>query len=251
MVLTPSVKYICNKAFDCELDKISHFKLHPELKPFVGEKYGSKLSEGKNGILLIGESHYIKDGLTAESFSKWYEATTEEIINSFPPEYQEANPDIKNWFDTRHVICDNYLNGHQYRSKTIFSNPAKVLCKICESDGGLLCPAKEQEAFTYFSFMNFFQRPEVCEGKSFIASKTDIFKANEILKDVIQVLRPSKVIFVSKHAFSSSDSESMSRELKMEINYTVHPTSAWWNRSEGKYGSKKFENLVSPIFKNT
>lgn len=208
--------------FDDQLSAISHFQLHPEMLPFIGRHYP------KTGILILGESHYLssEESEEAKRLWDWYNRPTQDFSFKW-----SSN------FDTRGVV-HNYLIGWRSKAYTMFSNPAKALI---EAWG--LTEVNDSEAFTAFAFFNYFQRPASCSGSSISLTTEDEERAASILSQIMSILKPSKVIFLSKKAFDSYRRQKGEVDDKL-IEYVYHPTSSYWNE-EG--GDKKLFGIFSSM----
>lgn len=203
-------------------------ELHPELLPYVGRNYD------KTKILLIGESHYVESATDAQwKATNWYHAPLPE--NAVYPFNKEGAADC---FDTRQVLC-RYMIYQRGRGHTTFSNPTKVFCEI--TDG------VDDRNFDHFAFMNFFQRPALKRGKSIDYEPEEVIIANEILEQVIQVLKPQAVIFLSKKARCVFKDEERTHGTPIYV--VDHPTCAWWNRKHknGKSGKDDFTDILKEL----
>ncbi len=124
--------------------------LHPELLPYVGQNYE------KTGVLLVGESHYVKEATWEEwESTNWYHAP---LPSDGVYPFNSGNG-AKDWFDTREVLV-RYMNGCKGKGHTIFSRPVKVLHDLGMGTGDI------DHDFDYFAFMNFFQRPSLKKGET-------------------------------------------------------------------------------------
>ncbi|MDR2535914.1 MAG: hypothetical protein LBD29_07785, partial [Treponema sp.] len=106
---------------------------------------------------------------------------------------------------------------------------------------------KNENIFSYISFMNFFQRPayeKFKEGR-FDPNKQDIEKANETLKDVIKYIAPQYIFFVSNKAWENYDKNI----FPDNIGNSCYPMTNHWNN----YGKKLFKEFIikNKIFEKT
>lgn len=212
-------------SFDEELKKIEHYKIHPEMLPFVGANY-------KNcRILLVGESHYVgnlkseeKAYLQDNDVNNWY-------CYRVPEEFGYAS-----WFNTRYIIW-KFLNKRRSKSYTIFSKPANAiidelkLTNVCDS-----------EIFSVCAFMNYFQRPSCSQGDTITNSDKDNKIAYQIFFDVVKILNPKTIIFLSKNAFESYELYNSKNSLNAE--FTCHPTSPYWYKDDGEL---KFRQIIKNV----
>ena len=198
--------------YDEELLQLEHYRHHPTMLPFIGRHYP------ETQILLVGESHYLDpdENEDAKIMENWYHMPTEH--------YKFKYPDNIN---TRKVI-HNYLTLRRSKAHSMFRNPAKALIEAWELDD-----VNDSEAFTAFAFMNYFQRPEASSGKSINLIEGDETKSFENLNSVIEILDPAIVLFLSKKAFDSYKNCVKGR-IDSRITYVSHPTSEYWNKSNGK-----------------
>lgn len=208
--------------FDEQMMEIPHYRMHPEMLPYIGRHYQ------KTGILLLGESHYLDKNETDEAkrLQDWYSRSVQE--------YGFLHPDNVN---TRKVV-KNYLRRRRSKAHSMFANPAKAL--ISEWN---LKDVNDSEAFTAFAFFNYFQRPATDSGKSISETEEDNQKAVSVLNRVVEIIKPTKVIFLSKKAYDSYCGHVSNVDKKM-FDYVYHPTCKYWN-SDGGY--KKLCDIFSTI----
>ena len=210
-------------------DRAFYGELHPELMPYVGDNYD------KTGILLVGESHYVENADQAEfNALDWYN-------NPVPEEVENPFRKYISWFDTRKVIR-RYMEHERGKGHKIFSDPAKCLMELkpeIEND----C-----EAFTYYAFMNYFQRPALEEGKSINADENDKKYAADLFDKVLEVIKPKTVVFLSKKAYW--DYMEWGKPTEGHKLYSVsHPTSPWWyrNNNNGECGRQSFKKILESV----
>lgn len=206
-----------SKKFDSRFETIEHYKIYPEMKPFIGENYE------KNRVLIITESHYWPQKLTKEKFEEkikdWY------TINNLTDE-------TRGNVHTRGVINEvNKGKGHR-----IFSNLQKALNEASMNLNDI-------------AWYNFFQCPAMHKD-GLKPVKKDIEKALKVFEENCKILEPKLIIFASKLSFDSIHKENgmavkrwdaalnahFFKEFSYPIQYTVHPNSRQWN-------SKKCNNL--------
>ncbi len=213
--------------FDNALSLIEHFRLHPELLPFVGSHYE------KYRILLVGESHYLPENtaVKAASFAQWYETTT-------PAEF--STKDLAQ-MHTRNIL-QSYFDGNHQGGRSMFHRPAYV---IYEALGEKNAELDYHQFFQYYSFFNYFQRPELVSGASIRYTKQDEEQAYTIAVQIFEALQPELIVFLSKKAYRSFyNHHQNAREWTDRIDYTVHPSCPWWNRNDGKHGANKFRKII-------
>ena len=169
------------KKFDNNFRQLEHYQRHPQMMPFVGKNY-------KNGLLIIGESHYLDERTPKGIIKKWYDNSLEELqkdldnyktVNTIKDELKEV---LSSWTDTSGLIdeTDYSSNGH-----TIFGNIDKAIQEITK--------IKQFECWSKIAFMNFFQRPAYKEGDSIIPIEKDVEIANETLDFVVNVIKPKYI----------------------------------------------------------
>ena len=208
--------------YDDDFIKIKHFQLHPEMLPFVGRNYQ------QIRVLLLGESHYLSNDETDEvkMLKDWYDRPTTDYPFDYP----------RNFF-TRGVIR-NYLIGSRTRSYTMFSRPANLLI-----DSWNLKNVNDSEAFTAFSFFNYFQRPASNSGSTIELTDEDEMQAYAIYRRVLEILKPERVIFLSKKAYNSYEKKADSSEFDL-TDFVYHPTCSHWYKEDG---TVKLQRLFSEM----
>lgn len=212
--------------YDTALKEIAHYRIHPEMLPYIGEHY----KETK--LMLVGESHYIEAAdLDAEHHqyfnNEWYK-------NPVPDNFFDRGA-----FETRGVIR-RFLTLRRRRSYSMFRNPANALIENWGLNG-MVC---DSEAFSSVCFMNYFQKPASEAGKTICYTKDDNDVAAKTLKDVIEVLLPNRIIFLSKKAYNAFEQSCKTMHEKIYIDYVDHPTSPYWYMENGK---EKFKRLIEDI----
>jgi hypothetical protein len=199
------------------------FERFPELTPFVGENYSNK---NHSKLLLIGESNYFPDELASKSVfkdaKKWYHGKDCHLI---PEEMKEkVNNDGK-------IV---YLRG-------LFSTIQKLLNTIQYDD---------------VAFYNYFLRPASVKNKN---GDSDLgLKKNYTDLDgevafvafcgVLESLKPDIVIFASTLAWNKMEVfQNLYKKNfgEIVIKKVSHPSSPWWNNSNGAYGRQLFEDLLT------
>lgn len=206
------------------LEKINHFTLHKGLTPFIGEKYNTYK------ILLIGESHYFPietySKRNLNDFEKWYEESDIEFTNESE----------KSYYNTRQIV-GSFIQGNRSRAHNIFRYPAYEFMKLYNQYYGI--EITDSEAFQYFAFYNYFQRPELKKGASFVGDIKDYEQAKEITDSIIKIIEPQITIFLSMkayHAYSNNGNP------LREVFGVDHPDCPWWFRSKknGKIAKETF-----------
>ena len=199
------------------LKDIYHYQIHPEMLPYVGKKYINAK------ILLVGESHYLCTKINECPEYKCYKDYAEqewynkEVPNDFPN---------KHYFNTRHVV-HNFLVERRSRAHSMFRNPAKGIIDALD-----LKNVTDSEAFSACAFMNYFQRPAMCYGKSIEHTEDDRKNSYEVFKNCKEILKPDITIFLSKKAYSIY-TESAGGKAD-DVYCVMHPTCSHWNRMNGR-----------------
>ena len=217
-----------NMMYDESFLKIKHFNLHKEFLPFIGYNYE------KFKLFLVGESHFVKRGNSTEEemtnmYKDWYNKPTDTNKNAI---------EYKDWFTTRNVIR-NFQCRNRGKAHTMFSNPGKAIMKVL----GDKCPT-DSAAFSCIAFCNYFQRPSLSEGESISPIYQDEDKITaEIFEDMIDVIKPNGIVFLSKKAYDSYIN-SRNKEYPILIDFVHHPTSSWWNKDKGR---EKFIKIIEKL----
>ncbi len=251
-----------NQSYENALDAIEFYQLHPEYKPFIGDRYDAFK------ILHVGESHFIPqqvnepDVFPITYFQNWWGDACEELKNCQQKNcHNEDGYQWGAWFRTRSVI-ENYLNGCRTRSHGIFTEMVKVFATVCQNRTILHIDDEEGKNYNHFAFMNFFQMPALYAGmkywtslkksalKSGMTKKQAKAYANKVWDDtvrisscvldkVIGILNPSIVIFTSKSAAKAYNGEYKNTP---KVITAVHPASPHWHIS--KNGQSGKERLI-------
>lgn len=182
-----------------------------KIYPYVGKCYH------KYKILLIGESHYIKDEIDPKLFECYYEQDI------------DLPKSIKEQFDTNKVV-EKFFND-ELGVCAIYRFPALVISEV------LNVPMKE--AFTHCTFYNYFQRPNLGKGsfKNIYQDDRDYLYAKQAFEECLRWLKPKLVIFLSRLAYNAYGEN--------HYHCLVHPASAWWFRNNGIRGSQKMKDILS------
>lgn len=224
------------KKFDIELLKNEYIKRHYECLPFIGEEYED------SRLLLIGESHYVpKNAVPYVDIDDFYELSYDDLEEG----------EYKSWINTRKVFERRVYDKCEF--KGFFSNPATEIAKIINHTEN---PSKDQKisAMHQYAFFNYFKRPSFKAGKTIdnLTEKDNKFAYN-ISKDIIEVLKPELIIFISKKAYYAFCDSDQNNENELKLRYTIkkvsHPSSSWWNRkrNDGGCGGQDFYDYVSEI----
>ena len=208
-----------NTAFDASLKQISHYRAYPAMLPFVGEEY---VSEQHKKVLVIGESHYLPEASTVHHDAEAWYAGSQESLND-----KEVG-----WINTREVIMWLHEDKKRFFGKI---NQEIEAAGFGESKPGI----------QHIAFMNAFQRPSR-EKESIKGYETekDISLSADVIRRVVDILKPDTVIFASKGACEKFHT-AIGEQAKTE--WVYHPTGgygSWWLKPEGK---EKFASLLTAL----
>jgi len=94
--------------------------------------------------------------------------------------------------------------------------------------------------FNYLSYNNYFQRPAFVQGESIDNNENDNVFAYHTYISLINIIKPTKVIFISKKSFDAYNKiRIQNNDVQLEIvknNFAPHAGMPWWNRRSAKYG---------------
>ena len=225
-----------------ELEKL--FFNNPLYIPYVGPQYD-------NGILVVGESHYVrfdledlnghKDLLNEETLVRVWGTPAQRELDSV-----EA---FSSYYNTRMVLA-KYLkkrmdNDFERASYIYFRNLEKVLSVVFYNmDRDVSC-------WEYCSFMNYYQVPALKAGKSVYKcfdikgyeSLLERSESLEVVKRAIMILKPKVVIVTAK-----KEAYELERALpNVKIVRSVHPSCCWWNRAHGASNKSGKEQLTEAL----
>jgi hypothetical protein len=211
------------EGFKNKLYQIDHYSRHREMIPFIGANFM------KHRILIISESHFMPKKEQEQPSDEWYSS-------NFDSSILEGNT------NTNNVMLQHFSKkGH-----VLFRNIENAL-KTVDSSMDL----------NDIAWYNFFQKPARF-GLSIKPTAMDKEIALETFEEVLKVLKPEIVVFVSSLSFGClSKHREWNDELKCHQfkNYTSpigivpHPTSRWWNTVckayNNKTGKEKFINFIN------
>ncbi len=210
-----------------KLNKLDIYKRFNFMKPFIGKFY--KASNIK--LLMIGESHYLPEADKAERYREtWYSA---------PGIADNLSEKAKKWVTPRYIIGEDFMENPTNKPFSIYKNTAECLRDVHQL-------SNVPEAINHLSYYNYFLRPAEVTGKSIRAHSKDKILAYEHFLNLLEILQPKKVVFVSTLAFNSFKKQHNSHRSKEGfvipksmkntlITRTCHPGSAWWNKKSKKY----------------
>lgn len=214
--------------FDSQLMGADHFTLYPNYLPWVGMGYRKAALK----ILLLGESHYLPDGVSYHhDADAWYSGI------------QIASAEDLKWMTTRNIIRNGLRNDWKGPSKTIYRNLSSALTSVGFSPEG--------DPFVRLAYMNFFQRPAETTGCSIRPTDIDRQVSAATVTHVASCLQPNLVVFCSSLAWRAANEQRLLMTLKSQgcgVGSIPHPASAWWNRKSltrgGRSGRQLFCDLV-------
>lgn len=209
-----------------------NYKQHKEYLPYVGDLYGSKYPK----MLLVLESHYLKPD------------DRDRVLNILKEDYNFDNEGIKHFADSWYFNQDNswikfetkIVNKYFYNTRSVIidvlegTNTNRVISDVLKifniaRNSTESIDKQEKEVIRNFAFMNFFQRPEINTGKSIKYTKFDVSVAKDNLSNIIAILKPEKVIFVSIKSYkiySFKNNEIINNENIIRV---AQPGCKYWN----------------------
>jgi hypothetical protein len=208
------------------LEKNYHYRVHPQMIPFVGKYWGKHKK-----LLVLGESHYLPENTPPSIFEKWYD---EEL-------------DIYNDDEIKLI---EHTNTAEIIDLTWYDSPGHIIYQridyAIEKSGFRPEYLPGEKSFCYIAYMNFFQRPSSVSGEQIDPKENpdDKTVANDTLADVIKVIEPDYIFFVSKLAWDYLEKEWVEFKELIEngkIGHACHP-AAWgqWY----KEGEKAFIDFI-------
>lgn len=213
-----------SQQFDVQLNEIVHYQRFPCMKPYIGRLYGNG---GGKKILLIGESHYLPASSTISADAKkWYSL-----------DYRDLSDKEIGWINTREILSGNWApDGHQ-----IFRELNLRMSQFFNNQGA--------RAMTNVAFMNAFQRPSpnTKDSIKYTCKSIDIEVASRTIKEVIKIIKPEVVLFVSKFSWDRLHALIAFKEYGITSDFVCHPGTGgrYWHKSTYKHGMTKFVNLIS------
>lgn len=216
-------------SFDDDLKKIEHYRVHPEMLPFVGIHYK------ENRILFVGESHYVDYSRFTDEEKRYLQ--NEDVTNWYNQKIP-SNFNCDSWFNTRGIV-HNYLTDNRSRGHSMFSNPTLAIIEKYNLEN--VC---DSEVFSICAFMNYFQRPATEKGETIVNKELDNEKAYNNFLEVIRVLKPEQIVFLSIKAYNAFNNRITMPSDLPEIVFVFHPTCAHWYKEDGK---EKFMEIIKDI----
>lgn len=215
------------KEMQKQLSSIWFYKQFPAMIPFIGDFY---LSNMHKRLLLIGESYYLPNETQLHhSAMNWYKANQSQL-----------DEDEVDWINCHGLLtCNWQSDGHQiYRelNSCIFSLDLK----------------KEERAIDEIAYTNYFQRPAEKEGESFknFCVEEDVQKSDEILNEIINIIDPEIIIFVSKYSWDVGGNKLKNAYKNKIIDFVCHPGTGgrYWHNTDYPHNKNKFMKLLKENF---
>ena len=200
-----------------EIDFYKNSKTHRLMLPYIGSEYE------KYKVLIVAESHYLgedNDREKVKDFKKWL--TDKNEIKLMKPEY----------INTRWVVKEHCNNNNK---QPFFSMIRKEIINI-------------EKFWDKVSFMNFFIVPSINGSREIKVSKDIKEKSLENFENVLNVIKPSYILFLSKKSYHIFE-KSNSKYLKNAFGFG-HPSSPWWSRKrkDDKKYKEEFKEKIEEIF---
>lgn len=200
---------------------------YPELKPFVGERFGK---DGMPAILLIAESHYVPED-----------------------EQTKQHLDAERWYAGNHDTTSGYTRECIVTS-FIFPTIAKrspnsihgILPREINKNGPKRADALE--ILKHLAFYNFYLRParQFKRPTQLVPTPLDTEYANAAFSYWVKKLSPTAIAFVSKNAWDHLDK---SRLPDVPHVVVPHPKCPHWNMSSKRYGGKTGHEFFADFIK--
>lgn len=209
--------------FDEKLSEIEHYQKFPAMLPYIGQNYGKNNSIK---LMIIAESHYFPPKSTiSKNPENWYKSTQSDL----------SKEEIA-WINTRNILKGNWEPaGHM-----IFRELNARMSKFMD--------VKDFRAMTNIAFMNGFQRPAPEAGVSIrnFCKPIDYEIGATTIFEVVNILEPDLVIFVSKLSWEKLRWKIPKSELDIKYDFVCHPGTGgrYWHNKKYKHGIKKFESLI-------
>ncbi len=212
-----------------ELAQLDHFAKYPRMTPWIGSKYPLN-----KRILVIGESHYLPNGVTYHhNVEGWYvgnEITLKDDVYRSCVQEKDKQNGI-NYISTSGILRVRSTDmppekRRKFSAKghTIYRNIFSALNSVCFKSNNYL------DAIDHIAYYNYFQRPAENTGGSIKVTQKDKEVAEATLKYILESIKPDLVLVVSKKV-GKVITPHLS-DLKHVV--TAHPASVWWNRKTKK-----------------
>ena len=211
-----------SKVYDLELAKVKHYTNFPAMMPFVGPHYSDT---DRMKIMLVGEINYLPPNCTvSENHKQWYKSTQSNL-----------NKKEIEWLHCRNLV--------ESRSKS----PGLMFYRKLEIEmSERLGISSQTKALSTIVYMNGFQRPlpqSATSIKKFCRS-IDIEIGVKTIDQVIDIMKPDVVLFISKLAWEKLGKRLAEKNLNKGVEFTCHSGMG------GRYVRKKdYEHSVEKVKK--
>jgi hypothetical protein len=201
---------------------IEHYKNYPQMIPFIGENW-----EKDRKLLLIGESHFSINAPENNFITNWYKK-----------KQNDFSQDIIDKTSTAEIIMGGIKNNFNFKHNLIYSAINAVVTQTTNNKLNI----------SFFSFVNFFQRPVRNKNEQF--NKIDDAIGSLTLNKVINIIHPEYLFFLSSKAWEGfsidyDNKETVQLYNQDKIGYSCHPTCPWWNRESKENSlSKKMNGKI-------
>jgi hypothetical protein len=216
------------KEFDEKMKEIPHFKQHPQMIPFVGKFWKSS----ENGLLIIAQNPYIYDipifyeNIVHQILDDWYTTSIFDIENKVIRDKIKKSTELIKNIEDYSIVGDSPIPP----SQRLYNN---IIQAIIEKN---IVGKNNENILSYIAFVDFFQRPHFNED--FNANEQDIIIANETLKEIIKIINPKYIFFVSDGAYNALDKKMFNENIL--IGHSCHPSKNHWYN----YGKDVFQKFI-------
>jgi len=205
---------------------MNFYRQYPMMKPYVGKNFHG---DGIPSLLIVGESHYLEDGVTVHHEpEKWYSGSSADMTS-----------EQLEWIDNPAIL--NSSRANNFSLHTHFRNTFRV---INDCGPRYIDFTRVADDIAYY---NFFLRP-AAQGTSLEVCSRDIDIANEAFALHFAELMPTAVIFISMKAFEHLRQQPPEG---IPLIATPHPSRPWWNKSAAAYGGKRGQDILADFISTT
>lgn len=221
------------------LSEIEFYTQFPTMIPFVGDYY---ISDQHKKMLLVGESFYFPNASTIhKDADKWYNAKQKDlgiVIEDGKPEKEIE------WIDCDGLLRSDWSADGHAMYKNINTAIKEVLTHY------------HNRPIDEIAYTNFFVRPAL-RGLSFNEYKKygditeDVKYANKVLENVINILAPNLLVFVSKSAFDTANKAYLNANPNLNVEFVCHPADPFhWPKKKYPHNKEKFLRILKEKFVN-
>lgn len=238
------------------------YKTHPEYLPYVGDKYNQQSYK----TLFVLESHYLEDkdseniynsnemkGKSDKEINRifsnyWYDKNEWSLKKQFFKLKTETN------FETRYV-ANCAIKAIKFNNRVLLEPIFQYKAFQNILNEGYTSDANRKK-LRDFAYMNFFQRPSLKKGKQIIWEDIDIEIASKNLIEVINIIKPQLVIFISANSYDLfqeyiKNQNVETTSLNIQIYRFRQPGTRYWSsktKSEILNNSKCDRDRLKDIF---